>query len=422
MKTWGRITRAKKLSLANVAHAAAGGDVQRALDLARSHIRRTSVKAHAFRRATNFGASNLYATLERASCLDLFRPEPRPIAWRYEEKRRGRYRIVCDPPVAVRVGQLIAKELLRAQWNARPHIFEWPGHGGCQGAVAAVRDALNTHGRYVVSADIRDCYPTFNPDYLYTTNMLPPEFVATMLDSRQFRYRVKGDIPSSIDHTEQTRPRGLMQGGAASSTFLAIAFDDLPEHMPDGVVPIVFSDNIILICRSEVDCEAAATSLGRYLDDNPAGAFSPSIELAWVRCHAEDADNPHAASLPRSFEQLGYCFCTNSAGDCIAVPSAANERKAWLRGAHYIAGQSRGLSQTLTFQDIVQKVLVGFPARSPEADEYFAGVMEPEYVAVCRARRMVATGSTPDGYVWIDGLPVRNRTRKPPAPPWTCEA
>ena len=333
MTTWGRITRAKRLSLANVAHAASGGDEHRALDLARSHIRGTSEKGHALRRVTKFEACNINTTLDSAARLDLFRPELPPIAWRYEEKRHGRYRIVCDLPLAVRVGQFIAKELIQAQWSARSHIFEWPGHGGCQGAAAAVLDALNTHGRYDVSAGIRDCYPTFNPEYLYSTNMLPPEFVETMLDSRQFRYRVTGDIPSSADHTERTRSRGLMQGGAASSAFLALALDDLPDHMLDGVVPIVFSDNIVLVCGSDAVCEAVVTALGRYLNDNRVGAFSPSIELACVRCHAQDADDPQACPLPRSFEQLGYCFCTNSSGDCIAVPAAANERKAFQRAA-----------------------------------------------------------------------------------------
>ena len=421
MKTWGRITRAKRLSLAKIADTAASGDMPHALDLARSHVRKTSVKALALRKVTNFGESNLNATLKRAADLNLLQPELQPVRWRYEEKASGRYRLVCDPPLTVRVAQHIAKELLHAQWSAQPHIFEWPGHGGCQGAVAAVRDALNNHGRYVVSADIRDCYPTFNPDYLYTTNMLPPELVETQLDSRQFRYRVTGDIPSSVDHTEQTRPRGLLQGGAASSAFLAIALDDLPAHMPDGVVPIVSSDNIILICRSEIDCNAAATALGRYLNDNPAGAFSPSIELAWVRSHAEDANDPDAAFLPRSFEQLGYCFGTNSSGGCIAVPSAANELKAFQRAADYIAGQSRGNSQTLTFQDIVQEAFAGFPARSAEADEYFASVIEPEFVAMCRSRQVRVTGPAPLGYACVDGLLVRIRTRLPPTPPW-CEA
>lgn len=420
VSTWGKITRSKKRSLASVATAAAQGDRGRALGLASSHLRSSSAKAHALRKVTDFEVARLGEALARARSMDLLEPQQKPVRWHYEEKSYGRYRMVCDLPVRVRVGQHMAKELIRAQWSPRSHIFDWPGHGGCQGAVAAIRDAVNNHGRYVVSADIRDCYPTFNPDYLYNTNMLPPEFVCAMLDSRQFRYRVTGDIPSSVDHTEQTRPRGLMQGGAASSTFIALALNDLREFLPEGVVPIIFSDNVILVCRSKVECEAAATALGRYLNDNPAGAFSPSLETAWLRRHCDDAQDLTAATMPRYFEQLGYSFALNDSGECTAYPSASNLVKAQERILEFIHRTSVGAAGGVTFEEALEDSLSGFVARSAETDEFVRAMLEPDYILASRATTAPRDPNAPHGFKIIKGIPVRIRLRKgeTETPPW----
>lgn len=164
----------------------------------------------------------------------------------------------------LRVAQTLAKDLMHAQHEPASHIHDWPDRGGCPGAVAHARDAIQHHGRYVVVADIRDCYPSFNPDYLYQIDLLPPEPSRAALDSRELRYSLRGDVPYGYDRTEQTRPRGLLQGGAASSSILAYALNDLPEHLPNDVVPICQSDNFIIVCRSRVECEAAAEALSRY--------------------------------------------------------------------------------------------------------------------------------------------------------------
>lgn len=380
--SWGQLTRRSRESLKSISVATEAGGISASSVPGRvdRHLRSNSSKAVALRRATEFAQANKQVTLDRAANIDLFQRHRSKVRWRYEAKPFGRYRKVCDLPPRLRVAQLMAKDLVRAQHTPRDHIFDWPDRGGCPGAVARTRQLIDEGYRFLVVADIRDCHEAFNPDFIYTTNLLPPEFVRAALDSRELRYGRKGYVPNGHNTTEHARPRGLLQGGAASSSFLALALNDLPDCLQGDVLSVVQSDNIILACQSQVECSAAANALGRYLRDNPAGAFSPRLEMKWIRANMLDYQPFSAASWPNWFEQFGYSFQLNQQGQCEVGLSQANLIKAASRLQDYLGSLSHREAPHIGFDEKITELLAGFPALTGGSAAFISELLQPEYV------------------------------------------
>ena len=218
-----------------------------------------------------------------------------------------------------------------------------------------------------------------------------------MLDSRQFRYIRKGPIPYWYDHVEQTCPRGLLQGGAASSSLLALALDDLPDHLPSEVHSIVQSDNIIIVCRSREECEAAAETLGRYLRDNPAGTFSPRIETYWLRHDLRDSSDPDALSWEAEFEQFGYLFRIGQNGQCETNLSMPNLIKTMARISEYLGALNSNQYPILSCADELKERLAGFPALTANGVDVVSQLIEPEFTQkIIEADRLARIPSTTD--------------------------
>lgn len=380
--TWGLLNRSSRKSLQKISTATQAGGIHTSTVPGQvdRHLRKVSSKAIAIRKVTGFAEADKRSVTAQAQRMDLFQPHRAKLRWRYEEKNMGRYRKVCDLPTRLRVGQHMAKELLRAQHTPRPHIFDWPDRGGCPAAVAQTREAIEAGYRFLVVADIRDCYEHFDPAFIYTTNLLPPEFVRAALDSREFRYGRIGCQPNGHNTTEHTCPRGLLQGGAASSTLLALALDDLPDHLASEVVTIAQSDNIILACRSQIECEAAATALGRYLHDNPAGTFSPRIEQVWMRPSSLQGAPCSATTWPHRFEQFGYSFYLGECGRCEVGLSQSNLIKIAERFQDYLEGLAAHQQPIQTFEGELTELLAGFPALSASTVEFVSELLRPEFV------------------------------------------
>lgn len=380
--TWGQLKRSKKRRLAEVELAARETGIHGStLPRVREHyLGNKSVKAVSLREVSKHRICSKREAIGRAENIDLLRPYSGAVNYRYEEKPNNRgYRLTVNLPLKLRLAQTMAKELIRAQHVPAEHIFDWPNRGGCPGAVARTGEAIERFGRYVVVADISDCYSSFDPDYLYQTNLLPSEFIRAALDSRELRYNLMGKVPFGYDDTEQTRPRGLLQGGAASSSFLAFALNDLPEHLPDNVVPITQSDNIIIVCRSRVECEAANNALGRYLRDNPAGAFSPRTELVWLRNPLDDGDSA-TASWPHRFEQFGYSFSLRERGECEVGLSHANIMKVMTTMHDYLNLLQPQQASIDDFDDELRLRLAGFPALTESVIDCIAAMLQPDFV------------------------------------------
>jgi len=396
--TWGQLSRRSRVSLKQITMAAQGGGISAATvpHRVKRHLQSISCKAVALRRVTHFAEADKRIALEQAGRMDLFEPHRRKIRWRYEEKGIGRHRKVCDLPQRLRVGQHMAKELIRARHTPREHIFDWPDRGGCPGAVARTRVAIDEGYRFLVVADIRDCYENFNPAYIYQTNLLPPELVRATLDSRQLRYGLMGSFPNGHDNTEKTCPRGLLQGGAASSCILAYALDDLPDYLTSDVVPIVQSDNMILACRSQQECEAAANALVRFLRDNPAGMFSPRVETFWMRGSPLIGNGSTATRWPHRFEQFGYSFQLGKNAQCEVGLSRPNLINVAGRLAEYLDGSSTHQSSIETFDEKLQELLAGFPALTTNGYDFVSTLLEPGFT-VRRLAQEVAGAHSQSG-------------------------
>lgn len=332
--TWNDLKRAQRKSLKEIVIAARPESQYANAFPGRlnRHFHKDACKALALRKIRGLGVGQANEALKSASRMNLFEAHRSPIKWWYMPKASGRgHRKICSLPPRLKVSQIIAKDVLHALHTPRDYIFDWPGRGGCPAATARLREVINGGARYILVADVRDCYESFNPQFIYDRGLLPSELVQSALDSRQFRYHhvVRDNDPSIMEgHTEHPNPQGLLQGGAASSALLAIAFDDLADHLPTGVTPIVYSDNIVLACRRRGECDEAEETLSRFLLNGcSAGSFSLRIEKIWFRSNPFDSSDPEAAGWDREFEQFGYWFQPGNSNECKIHISEKNIRR-----------------------------------------------------------------------------------------------
>ena len=256
-----------------------------------------------------------YAGMERAAQrFDLKQRYYGTVPWRYDPKRRGGRRIVCDPPLQVRVGQALGHDLIVSQHVPRPHIGLWQGRGIGR-HVRAIAQALERGYPFAVVADVCSAFASVNMDAVYDLGILPPELIASSIDSRLLRFRqmvgdrrtgdcaVRGVTdPLGVYDGEQARPRGLLLGGEASNALFACFMDDLPDHLPGGVLPFVYGDDALVLCRTEQQALVAADALGRYFVGHRAG---PLFHRHLI------------ANVNDGFDHLGYRF--EADGDRITV-------------------------------------------------------------------------------------------------------
>lgn len=294
-----------------------------------------------------------------AKRLNVLSPRPRPIGWRFKERRSGSLRIVCNFPLEYRVSHLLALNLIRAQVEPRGHIFGWRGRGRDR-AVAAIAHALRTHGQCVLVADVRKCFEHVAVDVLYDLDLLPSELIRNALDCRSLTFRRYGDVPRQRngmpygrEELERTGPRGLMEGSGPSDALIAVLFDDVASHFDEDVRLFVVGDNIVAVAPTAEAIRHARETLARYMVEHRAGPFFLRYEQT---------------TASEGFDFLGYRLGLSSSGEVQVEHSDAN----WNKAMGKLEEQVSRCGECDPDQ-LASEALQGFPAVT---DEYRAMLRE----------------------------------------------
>jgi len=233
------------------------------------------------------------------------------VIWRTDQKSTGGDRpVCCKLPAQVHLGQVIGKDLITAQLRPDPRVFDWGRRGRLRYADALAR-AIERDGPFVATMDIQSCHQSVDPDALYRLNVLPPELIRWSIDHRNLRFRQLQSEKLTRMHTlplKPTGPRGLLQGGSASSALLTA----LIGHSVTAVRQAYcqnYSDNFVLVGRTPAVVQQAAGELARIVAECRAG------RLEFHPYQVVDARD--------GFEQLGFHF--QLIGDRVRVsPSTGN--------------------------------------------------------------------------------------------------
>lgn len=327
--------------------------------------------AHLQRLHNGMGREQLKCLAEQ---LDPYLPYRQPISF-FEIARKGRLpRPVCMLPVALKATHRMAKDLLEAQTSAHETMYGRRGRGRDH-LICDLRSTLEARSdAWLVLADVSDCFQSINPDSIYRLGLLPDQFVEAALDVRRMKFRKKDRLlgcrgPSRqaeefrspypvITTSEHAGLRGLMQGSPASNSLLTVFFNDLHSRLPEGVTLFVQSDNIAVVCRSEVECSSVRQYLDDYVRRHQAGPLVPTFDFC--------------GDAREGFEFLGYSF------------EWANER--WLV-RHSTKNLIKALRRLcyqcddpdLTSDEALMSLLNGFGSTDDRAIEMFIRIIEEAF-------------------------------------------
>lgn len=320
---------------------ATGGSIHRTLleGARRRYLESLDAKAlqfqriHGSSRHGRFTPQPFHRAAELARRLDLSGPYTNPVM--YEEIRLGRsgkLRRIFDLPPALRVSHRMATALIGAQFEPQPHIYSWKRRGSAR-MLHDMTAAFDMGYGALLLADVNSCYDSINFDAVYGLDLLPSEFVAAQLDMRRMNL-----VRSACEHLAGETIGGamavcplclskmerepvdqsqceinLVQGSPVSNSVLAVLFDDLARHLPDGILAFVYSDNIALLARGEDELSAARDALVSYYSHHAAGRLS--LKFLFM-------DDPR-----NGFEHLGYRVEWREGGWSIGLSDANFERQ-----------------------------------------------------------------------------------------------
>lgn len=296
----------------------------------------------------------------QAAKLDLCRASTDIIRY-VEVPRLGRSpRRICQFSLRDRVALKMAKDMIEAQFRPKPHLYSWKGRGNALLITDLVASLDNAHS-WVLLADVRDCFDSINFDAVYDLGILPETFVRANMDARTRRFqrkacqhlvgneRRKTDVicPLCAYDREPVVWRGLMQGSAASSALLAMLFDDLPSHLPNGLQAFVSADNIAIVASTREACREAQSALDCYMSNHRAGPLSLTTE--------------YLGPARPGFEHLGYAIRWTG-GRWSIRHSSPNLFRSVRR---LVRREGEGI--VVDLGDCLHEVLSGFPALSGDA-------------------------------------------------------
>lgn len=274
---------------------------------AKRHIRQYLRSADAVLEAAEIEAgpdASPETTLRIAAEADPFKPFTNSVGWSFLRKRGPGHRVVCTSvPDELRARWRAIRECLRAVYRPSPAIYDVKRRGRDRLALE-IKSAMESGLRWCFIGDIRDCFPSFNPEALYELP-LPRTVIHHNLDYRNLNFRFDGYRPPSqhangagptglrpgyhgtghrpeqvdgvsVHSTGLPRrngPRGLLQGSSTSNLVLAWMFNDIGSRLPVDCRAYVFSDNVIVACRSEAECRSLQSLLQEYFGRHRAGPF-----------------------------------------------------------------------------------------------------------------------------------------------------
>lgn len=264
--------------------------------------------------------------IDFARAVDLFSPSEEIVEWYPMSKGNGRgFRLVCEFGPELTLRQKIIAPVVDLQLTSPEAFYDRKG-AGAPSAVLAVINAIHEIGPYILSADIKDCFPSINFDAVYQLGILPPEVVRYALDYRHLHLK-RQEAPtdpsqsqsnfrlySSYREADQMEgPRGLLQGSMASNAILRHLLADTVRRVDPRVKIIVYVDNFFIVGATEEICRAVMRSLICHLAECPAGPL-----------HLKPAEIIH---IDDGLDILGYHLLGKANGEVSVQLSDKNLRK-----------------------------------------------------------------------------------------------
>jgi hypothetical protein len=218
------------------------------------------------------------------------------VLWRADPKKTGGERpICCKLPAQVHVGGVIAKDLGSAQLRPDPRVFDWSGRGRHRYANSLAQSIIR-EGPFVAVADIKSCYQSIDPEALYRLDFLPTELIRWSLDYRNLSFRRVDGCHAVACHASDgnpTGPRGLLQGGPASSVLLTALIGDCVTEVRQAYCQS-YADNFAVIGATAAVVQQAIGELVRI--------------VAGLRVGRLEFHKPETFDARDGFDHLGFHF------------------------------------------------------------------------------------------------------------------
>lgn len=239
--------------------------------------------------------------LTEALLFDPFSPFPEPVYWWPEPKRSHGYRLVCDPPPAIRAAHYMIGDVIAAQTDLPPFIFNVKGKGR-DGLARQLLEKLEQGFTCWRTYDVRDCYQSVDPGAIYQLK-LPRRIINNALDMNNLnlqRVAGKGTTRSGspyrdtiVDAAVESGPSGLMQGSPASNLILAFLLQTMPQPIVGDGYLFLYGDDLIVVARTQDACDRVEQSLCEFFAQPWLGPLPLQRK---------------AAGIGGAFEFLGYEF------------------------------------------------------------------------------------------------------------------
>lgn len=224
------------------------------------------------------------------------RYQPRPVRQVWVPKARGGLRPLALWALRDRIAQRAVYDLVAPDFEAHflPCSFGFRPGLGVPDAVKALQAQREAGLRWVVDADIEDCFGSIPTDRLMT-------LVAQRLPDRLLRRYIRGWLDADLMNSADGRPRkaGASQGSVLSPLLANIYLHPVDVAMrQERLAFLRYADDFVICCRRRRDAELAL-------------AFSEKTLAPWgLRL------NPHKTRivhLDQGLTWLGYFFVR---GEC----------------------------------------------------------------------------------------------------------
>ena len=249
---------------------------------------------------------DLRQSLERClavpALLDFTKPLNEPVPVYPKAKKSGGCRMIHNPRLMHRTGQDIVARIMGAYYVPRPRQFT---QRGVQAAVRQIKQLLKMGQAYYARLDIKDFYPSFDPDKLVTELPLPQGVVENVVIGRHMKaeldkeFMKSGYAGSSIHHTHDdllTLARlGIPQGSGCSPIIGSYSLSRLAwPAMPDAHL-VNYADDFLLLSESPLPLGKAVGTLTGAVAKLPDGYFD-------LKLKAEGAISKEFAFLGHRFQ------------------------------------------------------------------------------------------------------------------------
>lgn len=250
-----------------------------------------------------------------------------PVAWYPKPKRNGGSRLISVLPPDLKAVHYMIAAIIDAHMPFAPSLYGIPG-ASRDDAARALKTLQSSGFHHLAKADIRDCFPSINPDALYQLP-LPKEVIRQTLDYRTMTFTRASDDGSkgafadcrhsrgvSYDNRNPSGPQGLLQGSPASSIILAWLLGGIP-HGDDDVVVLLCFDNIAVAGRTAESVRVMIDTLAVFFSQCPAGPlelrdceyYSGEGEPLDFLGYSFDPAEVAPVVCPRSLDKLEKALC-----------------------------------------------------------------------------------------------------------------